>query len=210
MLLTAPGSRELLHEIATPAAVLDAALLLLELDPLDASALAAARKASSMLSDLLLRHRGGVTVLHVGPVDLAEVASSVVAMLAPLVDGVELRCDAAESVLASADPNAVAQVLVNLVVNAVKYAPGSPVLVSARRADETVVVSVCDQGPGIPEQHRRRILEPGVRLVEHSLLPGDGLGLAISLRLAEAMGATLEITEAEPSGSCVTLRIPAL
>jgi two-component system sensor histidine kinase KdpD len=99
----------------------------------------------------------------------------------------------------------VGQVLSNLVGNALKYAPPpTPVILSASVAEgdpAAVVVTVDDEGVGVPESDRALVTEPFHRAwnVRESRIPGTGLGLFICRRLVEAHGGSLTVDD-RPDG----------
>ena len=99
----------------------------------------------------------------------------------------------------------IAQVLVNLIENAVKYTPeGTPVAVAARQVPEAIEVSVHDAGPGIPPEHQLRLFDTFYRANAATAVPGSGIGLAISKGLVEAHGGRIWV-ESEP-GNGTTFR----
>jgi signal transduction histidine kinase len=108
----------------------------------------------------------------------------------------------------------VGQALANLLDNALKYSTGeeggptAPVTVSARRADDRVVISVGDRGPGIPKEERGRVLERFVRLEGARTRPGFGLGLSLAAAVARLHGGALILDDNDP-GLRVTLSLPA-
>lgn len=106
------------------------------------------------------------------------------------------------------------RVLVNLIENALKYAPpAQPIEVSAHRSGESLEfldVSVADRGPGVPPAERDRIFEPFYRPVGSAPDAGSaGLGLSIARRLAEAQGGRVLFEPRAGGGSVFTLRVPA-
>jgi signal transduction histidine kinase len=110
-----------------------------------------------------------------------------------------------------AAPEAVGQVLGNLVDNAAKYAPdASPIRLEAARVGGLVVVAVQDAGPGVPPAERERIfgrftqLDSGVT----RRAGGVGLGLYIARQLAQAQGGELLLAEAVGVGARFELRLP--
>ena len=108
------------------------------------------------------------------------------------------------------DPTRVTQILTNLLSNAVKYnRPGGWVKLQARREGDRVEVSVSDSGLGLSAAQVEQLFQPFNRLGrEHSGLPGTGIGLVISRRLAEMMGGSLRaLPQAE--GACLVLSLPA-
>ena len=101
------------------------------------------------------------------------------------------------------DPDAVEQILFNLVDNALKYAKDADdkrLTVSVEVTEEVVSVSVRDRGPGIPEKERTRIFEPFYRLEDELTRKnsGTGLGLALVNDLASRMNAHVRAELAQP------------
>jgi signal transduction histidine kinase len=104
----------------------------------------------------------------------------------------------------------VAQVLNNLLSNAIKYSPaGGNVVVSVAREEGLVVLAVADEGIGVDLGDRERIFEPFRRGASARDLPGVGLGLSISRRIAEAHGGRIEIGNRPGGGSIFRLCLPA-
>lgn len=96
------------------------------------------------------------------------------------------------------------QAIVNLLTNARQSAGSKRVLVDAERRGSAVLVHVCDDGPGIPDDLRERLFQPFA-----SRSPGGtGLGLAIVARIMAAHGGTAELTERAPWRTCFTLTFP--
>ncbi|WP_020468151.1 HAMP domain-containing sensor histidine kinase [Zavarzinella formosa] len=105
-------------------------------------------------------------------------------------------------------PVFLAELLDNLVDNALKYGtPGSPVRIAVERYHERIVCTVIDRGPGIPADELPRLFDPFYRSRDARLRgqPGVGLGLTVARRLAEALGATLEVTSEPGEGSRFTV-----
>ena len=113
------------------------------------------------------------------------------------------------------DSARIGRVLENLVGNALKYAPdGSPVTIGATVEPGWLIVTVDDEGVGVPADERGLVLEPFHRAwnVRESRIPGTGLGLYICRRLVEAHGGRLTLGE-RPSGgpgTRVTFSLPTL
>ncbi|MFO7854786.1 MAG: sensor histidine kinase [Paracoccaceae bacterium] len=93
----------------------------------------------------------------------------------------------------------------NLIDNAFKWAR-SRVRAEARRADGELVLTVEDDGPGVPEDDRERVLRAGTRLDE--AVPGSGLGLAICSDIAEAYEGRLDLGRSRLGGLAVTVSLP--
>jgi two-component system, OmpR family, sensor histidine kinase KdpD len=99
----------------------------------------------------------------------------------------------------------IAQVLVNLIENAVKHtAGGTPITIAAHQVLGAVEISVHDDGPGIPREHQLRLFDKFYRVYASAAAPGAGIGLAISKGLVEAHGGSIWV-ESEP-GSGTTFR----
>jgi len=112
-----------------------------------------------------------------------------------------------------ADERHARQILLNLVTNAVKYAPpGSTVVVSAEMPDaDTVRLAVSDSGPGMDEADVARALEPFQQVQTSAELAdegGTGLGLPLSKRLAQLNGGELAVASAAGEGTTVRVSFP--
>jgi signal transduction histidine kinase len=112
------------------------------------------------------------------------------------------------------DATAIEQILFNAVDNACKYAAATDdkqIRIDGRPQGGRVVVEVSDGGPGIPPEDRRRLFQPFSRSARDAAgrAPGVGLGLALSRRLARAMGGDLELVE-RGAGACFRLTLPVV
>jgi PAS domain S-box-containing protein len=149
-------------------------------------------------------------------VPVAPLMEGLEELIRPQVDGKGLRyqhgtCSPAYSV--RADPEKVRQILLNLLVNAVKFtdAGGEVALVCSAVGEESVRIAVRDTGRGIAADQLARVFDPFVQVDRH-LTPmsqqGVGLGLAISRDLANGMGGQLEATSEVGVGSEFALILP--
>jgi signal transduction histidine kinase len=114
----------------------------------------------------------------------------------------------------SVDPEAIGQILANLVDNAAKYACGgesATIALLASVSDGSLVVTVRDDGPGVPREQARAIFAPFERGGRDSAdpIPGVGLGLALSRGLARDMGGDLTLDAASGRGASFRLVLPA-
>jgi two-component system sensor histidine kinase KdpD len=112
--------------------------------------------------------------------------------------------------IGSFDFAATLRALVNLLDNAIKYAPAtSPIELSVRRDGDTIAFAVSDLGPGVPASEVERVFEPFYRPPGISPdIGGAGLGLSIARGLVEAQGGSLRYTPRPGGGSVFTLRVP--
>jgi signal transduction histidine kinase len=211
------------HELRTPmAAVHGAAQTLLRQDVdftpeqrtklLEMIATQAARLGQITEEVLLATQldRGRLTI-EPEPVDVAELTRATVsAMQAQLPESVAIDVDVAPNIGAAAGaPDRIQQVLVNLLDNAAKYAPG-PIAVRVEAADGYIRVSIADFGPGLTPAEQNRIFEKfyraGAQLTRSS--GGTGLGLYISRELVQRMGGTLNVRSKPGDGATFVIELP--
>ncbi|HEU5322258.1 MAG TPA: ATP-binding protein, partial [Methylomirabilota bacterium] len=166
------------------------------------------------LTDLSNIELGKVS-LRLGPVRLDEVVESTLAIIAPRAEAgrVALHTDLVPpSLTVHADHDRLAQVLINLVDNAVKYTPpGGSVTVRARAASpERAELAVIDTGIGILPADLPRITERFYRVdkARSRELGGTGLGLAIVKHLVLAHGGELRIESPQQQGTTVRFTLP--
>ena len=145
-----------------------------------------------------------------GSIDLAALAAEAVVMLESSAEerGVTIQLQPHDPLPASGQERAVIQILVNLIVNAIRYSPqhGTVRLAFGATAG-TASVTVSDEGPGIAAGDQQRIFERFERA--HTKEGGTGLGLAISRRLARSMGGDVTLDSAPGEGARFTLTLPA-
>lgn len=109
-----------------------------------------------------------------------------------------------------ADPAMTERIIVNLVGNALRYAPaGSLLRLTARALGDRVELRVIDRGPGIPQDRKDQAFLPFCQLGRVGQSAGVGLGLAVSRGLAEAMGGTLQPEDTPGGGLTMALSLPA-
>ena len=125
--------------------------------------------------------------------------------------GIALRVDAAEGLALSGDGFLLRQALVNLLDNALDFAPaGSTVEVRASRDDGAIRFEVADRGPGVPEYARERVFERFYSLPRpDGGSRSSGLGLPFVAQVAELHGGRAELVEREGGGSVARLLLPA-
>jgi signal transduction histidine kinase len=111
-------------------------------------------------------------------------------------------------VVARVDRLRVEQVVMNLLSNAMKYAPGLPVELSVEREDGAAVLSVRDHGPGISPEEQTRIFERYQRASGKHSRDSLGLGLYVARQIARAHGGELTVESTPGQGSCFFLRLP--
>jgi signal transduction histidine kinase len=147
--------------------------------------------------------------LDVAPMDLAATVRSIVEQHAAQIReaGGRVTIEAAMAVHGTWDRLRVEQVVANLVTNAAKYAPGSPVNVRVEGDATSARIEVRDEGPGIPLAAQERLFRPfeRARTTEAS---GLGLGLFIVRQIVEAHGGTVTLRSAPGQGTSFLVELP--
>ncbi len=146
--------------------------------------------------------------------DLEELLRSVAAMLAVTAEqrGTQITVDVDRTLPAFvvADEQKLRQVLVNLVGNAVKFAPGGTVAVTARRRGRSLQLAVADDGIGIRPEMLKTIFDPFIQVggATRKSATGTGLGLALVKRFVGLMGGEVHCDSVEGEGSTFAFTIP--
>jgi signal transduction histidine kinase len=209
------------HDLRNPlSAIITGAAFLLDLETLDdrtvgiaSRMLSSANRMSRMIADLLdlTRTRFGdlIPVVPV-PVDLEPLCRQVVAELEGLRPSGTLRFVGRGDLRGEWDSDRIAQVLSNLVRNAIQHgAANEPIEVRATGSGADVVVDVHNGGSCIPENALATIFEPMVRHTggDHTKT-GVGLGLYIASQIVLAHGGKLDVTSTEAGGTTFTIHLP--
>ena len=169
-----------------------------------------------MINDTLdlARIESGHIEVDTHPLDLGELVTAVVALLAHNAEqrgiGIDVRLFEGASAVRG-DRTRVKQVLTNLLSNAIKYnVDGGRVLISSHAtARDMVALEISDTGEGMDATQLAQLFQPFNRLGRESgPVEGTGIGLVISLRLAELMGGTLRARSTRGGGSTFTLELP--
>lgn len=173
-------------------------------------------RLGKMIDDLLeaSRLQAGRVVLERQPVDLGSLVEQAVGKARPVLEGsghpVTLRVSE-DDVHVRIDPTRTEQVLDNLLENAARYSnPDTAIAVSVFSEDGYAVLTVADQGAGIPEAERERIFEPFYRGEAARLhgVRGAGLGLAISRGVVEAHHGRIWVESSAGRGSTFVVAFP--
>ncbi|GAC1642297.1 MAG: sensor histidine kinase KdpD [Mycobacterium sp.] len=119
-----------------------------------------------------------------------------------------VKVDVGDAV-AMADSGLLERVLANLIDNALRYAPDSPVRVTAGWVGDRVLIGVVDEGPGIPRDSEDQLFEPFQRLGDHDNSIGVGLGLSVARGFVVAMGGAISATDTPGGGLTVEIDLAA-
>jgi two-component system sensor histidine kinase KdpD len=214
------------HDLRTPLAAAKAAVSSLRSDDVDFSAedtaelLATIEESIDQLTALVgnlldsSRLAAGVVRPELRRVYLEETVQRALLGISKGITGFRRRgidrvkVDVADAV-AMADSGLLERVLANLIDNALRYAPDSPVRVTAGRVGDRVLIAVIDEGPGIPRGAEEQLFAPFQRLGDHDTSIGVGLGLSVARGFVEAMGGTISATDTPGGGLTVEIDLAA-
>jgi signal transduction histidine kinase len=216
--------RSISHELRTPVnSVLGLTGLLLDpgqVDPLSAEHTeqvefirASARDLLRLVEALLdlAKAESGRLEAVMGTVSVPELFAELRGTTEPILrPGVTLVTDPGDVDVLVTDPNLLRHVLRNLLSNAAKFTPEGHVELSAAQEGEEVVLAVRDTGVGIGEEDQRRIFEEfyQARTPLHVSAKGTGLGLPLTVRIANALGGRIDLESVPGEGSRFSLRLP--
>ncbi|MFL5538937.1 MAG: sensor histidine kinase [Longimicrobiaceae bacterium] len=174
-----------------------------------------ARRLSWLVENILhfSRAQRGAGRVQPNPLLVAPLLREIVDAFAPLAreKSVTFSVEADEGVLARADPDALRQVMLNLLDNAVKYGPpGQTVRVRAELRGLALRIAVDDRGPGVPWEERRAVWEPYRRLARDAegATGGSGIGLAVVKDLVELHGGRVGVGEVPGGGARFWIELP--
>ena len=167
---------------------------------------------------MIARAESGGASTHMIEFDAGEIVRGVGELYDPLADenGIALTVESPQPVPMRGNRELVTQAVANLVDNAIKYAtPASgsgdgksaAIVVTARSDGDMAVLTVADNGPGIPDADRGRVVERFVRLEPSRSAPGSGLGLSLVSAVAHLHGGTLKLEDNGP-GLRASLLLP--
>ena len=208
------------HELRTPLTAIIGFGQLLEEEDLSPENLDSARRIVSagehllaLINELLdiAKIETGHLDVTLEPVPIEPLATETMSLVRSMAQARSLRiaCECPEHVV-MADRRRLAQVLINLLTNAVKYNSqfGSVVLAAGRR-DDVVRISVTDTGPGISTDDLDLLFRPYERLdAKDSGIEGSGIGLALTKRLVEAMAGVIGVDTAIGEGTTFWFELP--
>jgi len=214
-------SNDVAHDLRTPLTRLRARLepLLMREDlPADAAGEVeqAVREVEAIVKTFnavlrIAQIEGGNARPRQDPVDLGQLVADVQEMLAPVAE--DLGDDLVtkreqDGIIVHGDREMLAQALVNLVENAFHHCPAPAHVTITVASDEGGAhLAVCDNGPGIPQAERSRVLRRFYRLEKSRNAEGSGLGLSLVAAITRLHGGELALTDNAP-GLCVTLHLP--
>jgi len=215
------------HELRTPLTSVLANLELLEhsltgkgreleLESVE-SALRSSQRMRRLVADLqILARADSGRIMPTTACDLAEIAGNAVEEVEPLSEDHRIELEASGPVMVLGTADDLHRVILNLVDNAVRHTPeGSTITVAIETAQQAgrAVLSVSDDGPGIPEELRPQIFDRFVRNTgpgDRASSNGTGLGLAIVSTIAQGHGGTATVGNSPSGGAKFSVDLPLL
>jgi signal transduction histidine kinase len=168
----------------------------------------------AMIDNLLdsARLQSHMLEINLQPVRVEGLLNNIAARAKIHHSNMEIHLNIVEPVkMVNADPGRLEQVFENLVTNAHKYAPGSPLWITLRTEGMLVLVEFRDEGPGIPEESQEKIFwrfyrEPQTGRDVH----GSGLGLYICRQILDAHNGKISVESVSGKGSNFVISLPAM
>ncbi|HTI63434.1 MAG TPA: HAMP domain-containing sensor histidine kinase [Gemmatimonadaceae bacterium] len=174
-----------------------------------------ARRLTYLVENVLnfSRTEKGTNRISPAPVELDHEIRDALELFAPLARARDMAVndELAANAVVIADRDALRQILLNLLDNAVKYGPaGQTVTVGSEIAGDRARIWVEDQGPGIPHEDRRRVWDPYVRLNREaeSATGGSGIGLSVVRELVELHSGRTRAESSRGGGARVVIELP--
>jgi signal transduction histidine kinase len=167
---------------------------------------------------MISRVEAGSAAAEMSELDLSAIAAEFAELYEPVVEDQDMRFEKRiePGILVRGNRELIGQAISNLVDNAIKYAENAErpeIEISVRRADNHVLLTVADHGPGVPEDKYGDVVKRFFRLDESRSKPGTGLGLALTAAVMELHGGRIELTATDASaasnkGLAVTMVFP--
>ncbi len=164
---------------------------------------------------MIARVEAGAPSGVLSEIDVSDIVADLAELYGPVAEdeGIEVETRIEPGVTLKANRELIGQAMVNLLENAMKYARPEDertgrITVDLQREAGVVRIVVADNGPGIPEADRKRVLERFVRLEKSRSEPGSGLGLSLVNAVARLHGGTFRIEDNQP-GVRAVIELPA-
>ncbi len=143
------------------------------------------------------------------PLDLSQTVEQAIQDLRDRIQSHDILSDIEPGIGMEADKFMITLMLNNLVENAVKYAPkGTEIKVGLKLDAKGLLMRVCDEGQGIPQEERNKIFMKFYRIGNENTRKskGSGLGLYLTRKIVEQHGGTISVSDNLPKGTCFEIR----
>jgi signal transduction histidine kinase len=170
-----------------------------------------ADRLHELIEDLLdsSRLKAGTMFMQMQPLRLDMLLREIVVRSTTRYSPLAVQLNTDHGVVVNADPTRLTQVFDNLMSNAVKYAPGSPITITLTNSGGSCSIAVEDHGPGIANHHLEHLFERFYRVPETSVSThGTGLGLFICKEIIHAHGGEITVSSEVSKGTTFTINLP--
>ena len=170
----------------------------------------AARRMDELVGDMLDLSRVNLSELQLASVNLNTVVQDVIKDLGAILQEKQAKVVLGKLPVLNADRTQMHQLFMNLISNAVKYNESKlPVItIKSKKEGRRYLITVADNGIGIPEEYRTKIFELFQRLHHRETYSGTGIGLTISKRIVERHGGKIWVEANKPQGSVFHVLLP--
>ncbi|WP_137135297.1 HAMP domain-containing sensor histidine kinase [Rhizobium sp. FKY42] len=169
---------------------------------------------------MISRVEAGSIAAEMSPVDISAICADSAELYEPVAEeaGLSLVTEIEPGLTVQGNRELIGQAMFNLLDNAIKYAaegePSRPIVMRLKRQGAELHLSVCDNGPGVPEDKRHEVVKRFVRLDASRSKPGTGLGLSLVEAVMELHGGRLQLSQTnvgatENPGLTATMVFPA-
>lgn len=170
-------------------------------------------RLDTLINNILISSQLEGDAYHVSrePMDFSELTSSSIQQFRNRYPDRQVETTLEEEVDVDGDPLLLKLLISNLLENAQKYAPArTPIYIKLRRQHAEALLEVADEGPGIPEEEKKKIFRKFYRIGNEQTrkTKGTGLGLYICKKIAKDHGGRLTVTDNQPRGSNFIVHIP--
>lgn len=169
-------------------------------------------RITSLVDDLLdvSRISTGKLTLNLENLDLVQVIKEVIERYNPQVQNAqsEFRLKLPDAITLDVDKLRIEQVLINLITNALKYAPKSPISIELFSEGGMAVIKIADTGPGISQEDQKRIFDRFERVSSENSQTGLGLGLYIVNQIVSAHDGKIEVQSELGKGTTFIISLP--
>lgn len=151
-------------------------------------------------------------VLHPASLQLDALARSIVDQVSPTLGDRVVVVDAPTPVVCFVDPDALTRILTNLLTNAARYSAAGPIAVEVRADGDRAILTVTDEGQGVPVEERDRVFDRFYRgqAALAGGVAGTGVGLAVVRELTERSGGCVQVVDGEGGGARFVVDLPAV
>ncbi|MBL4890436.1 MAG: HAMP domain-containing histidine kinase [Rhizobiaceae bacterium] len=165
---------------------------------------------------MIARVESGSTTAKFTRLNLSEILEDIAELYEPLAqeNGLDFKIDIATDIMVSGNRELLSQAMANLIDNAMKYSTKkkgeqASIQINLQRDAKGALISVSDNGPGIPQDKRDHVMERFTRLEKSRTRPGNGLGLSLVKAVVQLHKGTIVLGDNQP-GLVVTMSFPAI